>query len=87
LRHLASRARAAKNACEQVKSALPRDLAARVTHVAERSQELTIWIDSAAFCARLRFEAPRLRAALATSLGTPLTRIRVKVQPRSAASK
>jgi hypothetical protein len=82
LRHLASRARAAATLREMIRAALPDSLAAHVTHAQERQQELTLWIDSSAFCARLRFEAPKICSALSKALGRPVTRVRVRVQPR-----
>jgi hypothetical protein len=81
LRHLAGRARAAITLREQVRNALPETLARHVTQAAAKQQELTIWLDSGAFCARLRFEIPRIRAALGAALGTPIERVRVRVQP------
>jgi hypothetical protein len=65
-----------------VQSALPPNLANHVTAAAPRQQELVIWLDSAAFCARLRFEAPRLRQALCQATGIVVERIRVRVQPK-----
>jgi hypothetical protein len=70
--------------CEQVRAALPGALGAHVTHASTRRQELTIWLDSGAFCARLRFEAPRLRSALATVLEAPIERVLVRVRPGPA---
>jgi hypothetical protein len=65
-----------------VQSVLPPNLANHVTAAAPHRQELVIWLDSAAFCARLRFEAPRLRQALCQATGIAVERIRVRVQPK-----
>lgn len=65
-----------------MQAALPAALAVHVTAVAQRQQELVIWLDSAAFCARLRFEAPRLRNALSRATGVAVERVRVRVQPK-----
>jgi hypothetical protein len=81
LQHLASRSKAAIQFRELVRSALPEVLATHVTAAAPRQQDLVIWLDSAAFCARLRFETPRLRHALAQATGMVIDRIKVKVQP------
>jgi hypothetical protein len=62
-------------------------LASHVVHAQERQQELTLWIDSGAFCARLRFESPKLCAALTRSLGKPVLKVRVRVQPRCAPAR
>jgi len=83
LQHLSSRAKTAIALKENVRAALSETLANHVTAAALRQQELTVWVDSAVFCARLRFEIPRLRDALARATGTPIDRIRVKVQPGS----
>jgi hypothetical protein len=81
LQHLASRSKAAIRFRDLVQGALPETLATHVTAAAPRQQELVIWLDSAAFCARLRFETPRLRHALAQATGMVIDRIKVKVQP------
>ena len=81
LQHLSSRAKTAIALKENVRAALSEALANHVTAAALRQQELTVWVDSAAFCARLRFEIPRVKAALARATGAPIERIRVKVQP------
>jgi hypothetical protein len=81
LQHLASRSRAAREFRELVQSALPGPLAVHVTGAAWRRPELVVWLDSPAFCARLRFEAPRLKAALAQVTGNTIERIRVRVKP------
>ncbi len=81
LQHLSQRARAAVAIKEQVQSALPASLAAHITGVTQRRDELVLAVDSAAFCARLRFEVPRLREALAKAMGQSVGRISVRVQP------
>ena len=80
LQHLAARSRAAVEFRDLVQAALPGLLAAHVTAATQRQQELVVWLDSAAFCARLRFEAPRLKAALARATGTAIERVRVRVK-------
>jgi hypothetical protein len=79
---LANRSKAAIQFRDLVQAALPASLATHVTAAAARPQELVIWLDSAAFCARLRFEAPRLRHALAQATGLAVERIKVRVQPK-----
>jgi hypothetical protein len=83
LQHLSSRAKTAIALKENVCAALSGALANHVTAAALRQQELTVWVDSAVFCARLRFEIPRVRDALARATGASIDRIRVKVQPGS----
>jgi hypothetical protein len=83
LHHLSSRAKTAIALKENVCAALSETLANHVTAAALRQQELTVWVDSPAFCARLRFEIPRVRDALARTTGASIDRIRVKVQPGS----
>jgi hypothetical protein len=83
LQHLSNRAKTAIALKEAVRAALAGPLANHVTAAALRQQELTVWVDSAAFCARLRFEIPRVRDALMRTTGTPIERIRVKVQPET----
>src|SRR6185295_18199877 len=61
LQHLSNRAKTAIALKESVRAALAGPLANHVTAAALRQQELTVWVDSAAFCARLRFEIPRVR--------------------------
>jgi hypothetical protein len=82
MQHLAARSRAAVEFRDLVQSVLPRHLAAHVTAAAQRQRELLLWLDSPAFCARLRFEAPRLRAALSRATGTAFERVTVRVKPR-----
>jgi hypothetical protein len=81
LQHLSNRARTALALKESVRAALPGGLANHVTAAALRQQELTVWVDSAAFCARLRFEIPHVRDALSRETGAPIERIRVRVGP------
>jgi hypothetical protein len=64
-----------------VQSALPVSLAGHVTAAAWRHPELTVWLDSPAFCARMRFEAPRLKTALVRATGIAVERLRVRVKP------
>ena len=80
LKHLAARSRAAVEFRDLVQSALPRRLAAHVTAAAQRQRELLVWLDSPAFCARLRFEAPRLRVALGRATGIAIERVTVRVK-------
>jgi hypothetical protein len=81
LQHLSQRARAAVALKEQVQAALPSFLAAHITAATQRRDELVVAVDSAAFCARLRFEIPRLKSALAQASGQALSRVSVRVQP------
>ena len=80
---LVTRARAAANLRDEVQKLLPAKLQPHLSHASERQGELTLWIDSSALCARLRFEIPRLREPLTAALGRPVQRIRVRVQPRT----
>jgi hypothetical protein len=82
LQHLVNRSKSAIQFRDLVQAALPPALATHVTAAAPRQQELVIWLDSAAFCARLRFESPRLRQALSQATGIAVERIRVRVQPK-----
>ena len=66
---------------EQVQAALPGTLAPHITAVTHKRQELVVSVDSPAFCARLRFEIPRLKAALMQATGQPVDRVSVRVQP------
>ncbi len=87
LAHLTTRARAAASLRDEVQEALPARLKSHLAHASERQGELTLWVDSGAYCARLRFEIPRLRAAISAHLGRPIQRIRVRVQPRATAGR
>lgn len=80
LQHISQRARAAVALKEQVQAALPASLASHVTGATQRRNELVVAVDSPAFCARLRFESPRLKAALAKATGLTFERIGVRVQ-------
>ena len=82
LTHLANRAKAVVTLRDEVQSLLPPSLATHLTNASERQSELTLWVDSGAFCARLRFEIPRLREPMSAKLGRPIGRILVRVQPR-----
>lgn len=79
LQHLSNRAKTARALKESVRAALPEGLANHVTRAALRQQQLTIWVDSGNFCARLRFEIPHMRDALSRETGAPIERIRVLV--------
>jgi hypothetical protein len=81
LQHISQRAKAAVALKEQVQAALPASLAGHITAASQRRQELVVSVDSPAFCARLRFEVPRLKAALMKTSGQPLDRVSVRVQP------
>jgi hypothetical protein len=83
LASLAQRAKAAAVLRDEVQMLLPGRLQPHLTHASERQGELTLWVDSGAFCARLRFEIPRLKATIAAALGRPIERIRVRVRPRA----
>jgi hypothetical protein len=85
LSHLANRAKAVVTLRDEVQSLLPASLAPHLSNASERQGDLTLWVDSGAFCARLRFEIPRLRAPLSGKLGRPIGRISVRVQPRTPA--
>jgi hypothetical protein len=81
LQHLSQRAKAAVALKEQVQAALPPTLAGHITGATQKRQELVVFVDSPAFCARLRFETPRLKNALAQATGLPVDRVTVRVQP------
>jgi hypothetical protein len=81
LQHLSNRAKTALALKESVRAALPAGLANHVTAAALRQQELTVWVDSSVFCARLRFEIPHMRDALSRETGAPIARIHVRVAP------
>src|SRR5262245_11898402 len=80
---LLNRAKAASSLRDEVQSLLPERLRPHLSHASERQGELTLFVDSAAFCARLRFEIPRLIGLASAALGRPIQRIRVRVRPRS----
>jgi hypothetical protein len=83
LTNLVTRARAAASLRDEVQKLLPAKLQSHLSHASERQGELTLWIDSSALCARLRFEIPRLKDPITAALGRPVHRIRVRVQPRT----
>lgn len=80
LQHISQRARAAVALKEQVQAALPPRLAPHITGATQRRHELVVAVDSPAFCARLRFESPKLKAALMKATGLDFARITVRVQ-------
>jgi len=84
LAELASRAKAAVSLRDELQSLLPSALQGHLARASERRGEVTLWVDSAAFCARLRFEAPRMKEAASKQLGRPVSRVNVRVQPRGA---
>ncbi|NJO12763.1 MAG: DUF721 domain-containing protein [Gammaproteobacteria bacterium] len=84
LSDLSRRARAAVSLRDELQSLLPASLQPHLAHASERRGEVTLWVDSAAFCARLRFESPHLRESAAALLQRPISRILVRVQPRGA---
>lgn len=86
LNTLVTRARAAVSLRDAVQKLLPVRLQPHLTQVSERQGEFTLWVDSGALCARLRFEIPRLRESIAGGLGRPVQRICVRVQPRARTS-
>lgn len=86
LAHLATRARAAVTLRDEVQGLLPARLKGHLANASERLGELTLWVDSAAYCARMRFEIPHLRESISAKLGRPVQRIRVRVQPRTEQS-
>jgi hypothetical protein len=80
LQNLQQRAKAALALRDVVQGALPSALAAHVVSAAQRQQDVVVAVDSAAFCARLRFEAPRVKAAVIQATGDAVNRIIVRVQ-------
>ena len=84
LTDLAARAKATVSLRDEVHGLLPPSLGSHLAHVSEHRSELTLWADSAAFCARLRFESARLREPVAQLLGRPVLRIKVRVMPKGA---
>ncbi len=87
LAHLGTRARATASLRDEVLEVLPDRLKSHLAHASERQGELTLWVDSGAYCARMRFEIPNLREAVGARLGRPVQRIRVRVQPRATAAR
>lgn len=77
---LRERAAAAEDWLQLVRAWVTPELAAHVTSVVERGPALTIYVSSAAWAARLRFEADALLER-ARGKNTALTALSVKILP------
>jgi predicted nucleic acid-binding Zn ribbon protein len=67
---------------EWLKNKLPQHIEARVTGVVERDGTLTVFAESAAWCARLRFEIAELEAQI-RARNADIGKLVVKVMPRA----
>jgi hypothetical protein len=66
-----------------VRRSLPEELRPHVVTAVHRGDDLIVVVDSAAWTARVRYAAPRLREQL-EAIGTPVSgRVRVRVGRRS----
>ncbi len=79
---LTLRARALASFERQVLACLPEDLAANCHVAGVRDGCLRLFVDSAAWAARLRFHEPLLIKALARSGGQEIRKVQVRVSPR-----
>ncbi|MBV6418134.1 MAG: hypothetical protein CMLOHMNK_02927 [Steroidobacteraceae bacterium] len=77
---LQTRALAAGDWLRRVRGWVPGDLAPHVTSAVERDRALTVYVASAAWAARLRFETPSLLER-AREASPDVTEVRVKVLP------
>ena len=66
---------------EWLKNKLPEHIETRVTGVVEREGTLTVFAESAAWCARLRFEIAELETQI-RERNTHIEKLVVKVMPR-----
>lgn len=79
LEALARKAAAVDTLASAVRAALPEPLRAHVVTAARRGEDLVVIVDSAAWSARVRYAAPRLREQLQAQ-GEPVTgKVRVRV--------
>jgi hypothetical protein len=76
---LARRAQAAATLTDQVRAALPEVLRTHVIGANARGTELVVIVDSAAWAARVRYAARRLREALAAADAAGFEKLRVRV--------
>ena len=67
---------------EWLKNKLPEHIETRVTGVVERDGTLTVFAESAAWCARLRFEIVELEAQI-RERNADIGKLVVKVMPRT----
>lgn len=80
LASLERQARAASALAAAVRAALPEELRPHVLMAAQRGEELALTVDSAAWAARVRYAATRLKDALAQPGRPAVTKIRVRVR-------
>jgi len=81
---LRARARAAQDWLTLVRSWLPADTASHITSAVEREGRLTVYVASAAWAARLRFEVEALLTK-ARERSSRIATVQVKVLPPSGA--
>jgi hypothetical protein len=66
---------------EQVRTALPKELAQAVSSAGIREGTLTIGVTNAAFASRLRYVTQELRKRLSESPGIDIQAVRIRVVP------
>lgn len=69
---------------DQVRSALPKELAQAVSTAGIREGRLTIGVTSAVFASRLRYVTQELRQQLSQSRGIEIHTVRIRVTPPGA---
>ncbi len=78
---LVKRAAATDRVARRVQSALPEEVSAHVIGANIRENRLVVIVDGAAWAARVRFEAARLKQALAETEELTIERVSVRVRP------
>ena len=84
LSSLKALASARSTTLEHVRAALPTELAGTVVTAGIKDGKLTVGVTGAAWAARLRYATESLRTQVATSLGTDISSVRIKVAPPRA---
>jgi hypothetical protein len=81
LAELVSRARDVESLHKQIKDLLPRDIAAHITGASRSEETVVVFVDSAAWATRVRFEAPELLKWLSPRFDGAVDRVQVRVRP------
>jgi hypothetical protein len=81
LERLREGAKAAERTLDAVQQSLPAEVAGHVWGASAEAGVLTLLVDSAGWATRVRYAVPELKQGVGDRLGTPVTKVNVRVRP------